>query len=566
MTEFMDKLISQILDFSERNPRTVKHVDTSKQLARLIEKFHKTTKTLQNSLQETIKKFVEENTIILETAHQPNFLPYSGLFKKTILLEHIARALEKKGRSVVCLFSIVDTDFADDEWFASNRIPHLSKKGYLKLGIKIAKKNRKRCMYAIHKPSQENWKNIVQNISTHYYECLKELKKELSKQNILDFEQIESSFQQKWYELLNIMEESYQKADKFADMNAIFLSKVINDLMACSTIFYKYSDGLNAFENSFSRLVACNSDYVKLYNHYADQNNIEKIQKEYAPFWFHCTTCDGKVPLKQKGIEFKGTCLSCKEAYVFDFESQEYPNLSEIIQRISPRAIPRHYITFNELGVSFYAGGQAGSLYTSIAEKIADTLHFRFPPIFTWFNKDYYTGILQFNSFLQIHRALKLDSYDQFLPKYSELKTKTSQEVKELQHQIELWEIEKNSLKQDLVESQNEESRSRIISELRAITTSERKLKIQIQQAEHNISLLDNAIQSFRIFPSIIDYLLSIDALSLSEQWLHFLDNIEPPMTKPQLLQTNFSNLLRSKFSWLNNIENNMEKIMSLKI
>jgi chromosome segregation ATPase len=216
--------------------------------------------------------------------------------------------------------------------------------------------------------------------------------------------------------------------------------------------------------------------------------------------------------------------------------------------------------------VSFYAGGQAGSLYTSIAEKIADTLHFRFPPIFTWFNKDYYTGILQFNSFLQIHGVLKLDSYDQFLPKYSELKAKTSQEVKELRQQIESREIEKNSLKQKLSESQNEERRSRIISELRAITTTERQLKIQIQQAEHNVSLLGNAIQSFKIFPSIIDYLLSMDTFSLSEQWLHFLDTVEPPITKPQLLKTNFSNFLRSKFSWLKNIENSIEKIVNQTI
>ena len=507
---------------------------------------------------------MQKKTIILETAHQPNFLPYSGIFKKAVLLEHIARDLEKYGHSAVCLFSIVDTDFSDDEWFASNRFPHLSKSGYLKVGIKIAKKDRKKCMYAIQKPSQDTWENITESFNAHYDNYLKELEREFSKQNISGFKQnIEIPFQEKRDDLLDLLEQSYQKAENFADMNAIFLSNVINDLMNCSTMFFKYSDGLNAFEEPFSRLLYHNIDYIKLYNRFATQFELEKIQEIYAPFWYHCNSCEGKVPLQQKGNKLEGTCLSCKEQYIFDFESKESPYLRGIIDRISPRAIPRHYITFDGIGVSFYAGGHAGTLYTSIAEKIAETLHFRFPPIFTWFNKDYYTGVLQFNYFLKIHGILKLDSYDQFQHKYSELETQTSQDVKELQNQIELCEIEKKFLKHSLIESQNEENRSRIISELRTITTTERRLKIHILQAENKISILDNAIESFRIFPSIIDFLLSMDALSLSKQWLHFLETTEPPITQPQLLKTNFSKFLHSKFSWLKNIENNIEIITS---
>ena len=469
--------------------------------------------------------------------------------------------MEKKGHSVVCLFSIVDTDFADDEWFASNRLPHLAKSGYLKVGIKIATKDRKKCMYAIQKPSQETWENIVGNIKAHYNICLQDLKREFSRQKKLDIEQIEILFHKKWDDLLDLLEESYQKADNFADMNSIFISKIINDLMKCSIIFFKYSNGLTAFEEPFSKLLSHNTDYVNLYNRFAEQFNLEKIQEVYAPFWYHCNSCEGKVPLQQRETKLEGTCLSCKNSYNFNFTSQEQPNLSEIIKRISPRAIPRHYITFDGLGVSFYAGGHAGALYTSIAEKIAKTLDFRFPPIFTWFNKDYYTGVLQFHYFLQMHRAIKLDSYDQFLPSYKELETQTSQDVKELKNQIELCEIEKNFLKHGLIELQNEESKSRIISELRTITMAERKLKIQIQQAGNKISILDNAIESFRIFPSIIDYLLSMDAHSLSKQWFNFLDLTESPINQPQLLKTDFSKFLRSKFFWLKNIENNIENL-----
>lgn len=563
MTEFMDKLVSQIINFSEKNPRTVKNINTCKELSRLIEKFHRKTKTLQNSHQELIKKFTEENTIVLETAHQPNFLPYSGIFKKTVLLEHITRVLEKKGLSVVSIFSIVDTDFADDEWFAHNRFPHLSKKGYLKVGIKIAKRNRKKCMYAIQKPSQEIWESIIGKIYTNYNECLKELKGNFSKQNILDFEQnLEISLQKKWDDLLNILEESYQKADNFADINAIFLSKVINDLMNCSTLFFKYSDGLNAFGHLFSRLLSCNTDYIQLYNRFAEQHPLEKLQEEYVPFWYHCTACEGKVPLQRKRNELEGRCLTCKEQYIFDFDNQDSPNLSGIIERISPRAIQRHYITFDGLGVSFYAGGHAGFLYTAIAEKIAKILQFRFPPLLTWFNKDYYTGILQFNIFFQIHKILRLDSYDQFLPRYDELKTQISQKVDELRQQIKKREAEKNSLKSRLVESQDEENRNSIISELRLINTIKRRLNIKIHQIENRLSTLDNAVSSFRIFPSILDYLSNMDALSLKEQWLRFLDVTEP-INKSIQLKTHLSDFLHSKFPWLTNIEQYIENIIN---
>jgi len=565
MTKLMENLLSKILAFSEQNQRTVTQINVCKELSTSIRKFHWKTKTLQNSLTNSLKKLTEKQTIVLETAHQPNFLPYSGIFKKVILLEHIARSLEKKGCSVVCLFSIVDTDFADDEWFASNRFPHLSTSGYLKVGIKIAKKDRKKCMYAIQKPSQETWENIVKHIQTHYETCLGELEREFSSQNISDFKQsIEIPFQKKWSDLVDLLEDAYQNAENFADMNAIILSKIINDLMNCSTVFFKYSDGLNAFEESFSRLLSCSTDYITLYNRFADQYNLDKILKDYAPFWYHCKSCEGKVPLQQRGNQLEEKCLSCKTSYSFDFKSQENPNLSGIAKRISPRAIPRHYITFDGLGVSFYAGGQAGSLYTSIAEKIAGIIDFRFPPIFTWFNKDHYTGVLQFNAYSQIHRVLKLNSYNQFLLKYGELNTQTIREVEELNHQIESWESEKNSLKNNLSELENKTIRNQIISNLREISNNEKKLKTKIQQTEHKITVLNNSVKSFRIFPSIIDYLVNMDALSIAEQWHLFLSNTEPPFAQPQFLKTVFSKFLRSKFSWCIDIENNVEHIASL--
>jgi len=562
LREPINNLISKIVNFSEKNPRTTRNVIVSKELAKHIKKFHQKTRTLQNTLQDSIMKLIEKKSIVLETAHQPNFFPYSGIFKKAIFLEHIAQKLEKKGHSVVCLFSIVDTDFADDIWFASNRFPHLSKNGYMKIGMKIAKKDRKKCMYAIQRPSQDTWEKITESLIVHYNTYLKDLDREFSKNNISGFKQnIEIPFQEKREDLLDLLEQSYQKADNFADMNSIFLCNVINDLMNCSTVFFKYSDGLNAFEESFSRLLSHNNDYIQLYNRFAAQFNLEKIQEKYAPFWYHCNSCEGKVSLQQRGKELKGTCQSCKKLFIIDIENKDSPNLSGIIKRISPRAIPRHYITFDGIGISFYSGGYAGAQYTSIAEKIAEILHFRFPPMFTWYNKDYYTGVLQFISFLQINRILKLDSYDQFLPKYGDLKTHTSQEVEELFYQIESLETEKTSLQHSLIHSQDKESKSRIISQLREITAQERKLKIQIQQVENKISIIDNAIESFRIFPSIIDYLLNMNALSLSEQWLYFLNTIEPSIAKPQLLKTNFSKFLRSKFLWLKNFENNIENL-----
>jgi len=360
------------------------------------------------------------------------------------------------------------------------------------------------------------------------------------------------------------LEEAYQNAENFADMNAIILSKVINDLMNCSTIFFKYSDGLNTFEESLSRLLSCNTDYIQLYNSFAEQYNLDKIQEDYAPFWYHCSSCEGKVPLQQRGIELEETCLSCGTLYNFDFIGQENPDLSNISKRISPRAIPRHYITFDGLGVSFYAGGHAGAHYTSIAENIARIIDFRFPPVFTWFNKDYYTGVQQFNAFIQIHRILKLDSYNQFLLKYSELNTQTIREVEDLRYQIESLESEKNSLKNDLIESRNETFRNQTMSDLREISNTEKKLKTKIQQTEHKITVLNNSVQSFRIFPSFIDYLLNTDALSISEQWHHFLSNTKSPFTQPQFLKTVFSRFLRTKFHWLTDVENNIEHITSL--
>ena len=63
-----------------------------RKLSDFVERFHKDCGTLSPSVQKRIKDLRNGNGLVLMAAHQPNFFPYSGVFRKATLIFLLARA------------------------------------------------------------------------------------------------------------------------------------------------------------------------------------------------------------------------------------------------------------------------------------------------------------------------------------------------------------------------------------------------------------------------------------------------------------------------------------------
>jgi len=72
-TEFLSMLTS-------RNDLKERHIENLEKLKKLAEKFHRDAGTYQE-IKHVLDREIAERTLVLKSGHQPNFLPYAGVWK-----------------------------------------------------------------------------------------------------------------------------------------------------------------------------------------------------------------------------------------------------------------------------------------------------------------------------------------------------------------------------------------------------------------------------------------------------------------------------------------------------
>ncbi len=75
------------------------------------------------------EKEIDSRSIVLESGHQPNYLPYPGTYKKAFLLDF----LRKKTDNSIALFGFADYNLCTAPILYSNKIPALTKDGCVKV-------------------------------------------------------------------------------------------------------------------------------------------------------------------------------------------------------------------------------------------------------------------------------------------------------------------------------------------------------------------------------------------------------------------------------------------------
>src|SRR5271157_1316736 len=83
------------------NSRQVENLEKIREISR---KFHR-----EASISESPCDFeLDTNAIVLESGHQPNFIPHLGVLKKVFMLNFFNDKLRKSGRKPICLFGFSD--------------------------------------------------------------------------------------------------------------------------------------------------------------------------------------------------------------------------------------------------------------------------------------------------------------------------------------------------------------------------------------------------------------------------------------------------------------------------
>ena len=373
-------------------------------LAKHIAAFHSQAGTDFPAVDQNRMNMQDPAAQILVSIHQPNLFAYGGVFKKVVLLQTIKSILEK-GNDVsntntrfINLFLIVDHDFMDDVWIRVAQLPSVRHSdGILELRMPITASNRWKLVRNMEVPPL----TIVDHWSKQVVSWMKNgsLSLGLGKnERRALFENLE----QFW----NEVDESYNRAKSYADLNSFIMSRVVNKIWGYDTLFVRLSDisevfegGINFLLNNFRKYSGILSESDTMFLRSGINTGVSQSTYLNAPVWLHCK-CGSKASVKLNEIEggifnLSGACMSCKRPLTVRLDgSHKIPR--NILNELSPRAIPILLLLSRELGICCYASGTGGSMgYTMVGRLVFKELSVRMPVTVIWASEDVYSGLGQ---------------------------------------------------------------------------------------------------------------------------------------------------------------------------
>ncbi len=286
-----------------------------------------------------------------------------------------------------------------------NKIPAVNKHGNRKVGVKIPETEKWKCFNTISKPSQDIWKQELDDIKNYYLQYLP--KKDADAQPFLD--NIDS--------LTDILAVCYTRAANMADLNAFVFARICQDLFEMPVHFFRYSDVQHnqLFGTEWKKILDSLPEYTRLYNHTIREKelNLAPVPSGFFPFWYHCN-CGVKVALSQDTTNcYKGTCPSCRTEFSFTLNGDDDP-MADCMKDMGMSAVARNVIVSEGLGTRLFVSGSGGGLrYGKVATEISRILGMNIPLTLSWQSRDYYTGI--------IHRVAVNDTLRFFNLTYEDL-------------------------------------------------------------------------------------------------------------------------------------------------
>ncbi len=317
---------------------------------------------------------INEEIIVLESGHQPNFLPHAGLLKKLFLLNLLRKRFYDQGMKAITLFGFADYNLCTSRLLTQNKLPALTKLGYEKVGFKITGNDIWKRFDCIEKPGERDWKNEMAKIASHY--------KKYS---------IPPAMELNLTELMEILKESYGHAKNFPDLNAFFIAKMCNKLLDLDIIFFRYSDlqRKGVFLDEWKSIIFKLKEYNSIYNKTITALGLDvpTCTAGSLPFWYHCK-CGAKAALLLKEKQGTGKCRLCSKEHAIRMDK-----LEESFGDMSPNAAARNIIFSEGIGTHIFISGSGGGLvYGKISDEIARDLGFNIPITVTWKSRDFYMG------------------------------------------------------------------------------------------------------------------------------------------------------------------------------
>jgi hypothetical protein len=217
-----------------------------------------------------------------------------------------------------------------------------------------------------------------------------------------------------------------------------------------------------------------------------------------------------------------GKCAGCGRDYEFDFDSGSEACLSKILSSISARSLPLPLILFKGLRPCCYIGGAGGREYLRQANHVARKLEIDFPAVAIWRPRDQYRGLGQLDALI-VFRKLS-GSFD--LARYVETESRLKNSISAVQESISRLDEEKESAKRGMYAFSETVDQKKKIEAIKVISIQQMRARAEANFSGlvRNLGLLENVKKVMDVYPSMIDYAVSIGLENVGDQWVEFLE------------------------------------------
>lgn len=522
ITKFAQSIPSKFdeaIEILDKNPlpETGEFIRLNRELLKkVITRFHTKAGTLNEMLKNQIDSLADERLKIFVGIHQPNLFAFSGVFKKIVLLESLANHSKKKNFCIVPLFLIVDHDFMDDKWMHIAKLPSIrNSTGVLDLRLPINDSKR----WKISSRTDPPTRSLINYWENQIYNWIKN-NKDLSKPEVKG---LYDRFQKFW----NIVEESFLLSDSYSEFNSIIMSKIANNIWNYKTLFVNLSDLSKVFQRGYNFLLSENEIYLNsleksetYFREHGIFTGVSPNLNKHSPLWLHCdcgSKASSKISRKDNGeIVLIGKCISCKKSVSLSIGKNYKVSIPEnMLDMVSPRAIPILLLLSRELAISGYISGTGGSIgYTVVGKRVFDALQITLPTMVLWPGNDVYKGFAQ----SEASRYLEENGISNISEFFIDINHKND----ELKKQIEPLILRRKEI------YENKDQLKSLLDNLFYYKQEQRKIKGVIK----NVQKSKNAL---KLKSCIIDYAVNFGIERIEQEWSHKLvDNND--FTKPVLL------------------------------
>ncbi len=328
---------------------------------------------------------------VVESGQQPMPLGGTSLIFNKIACSKTISELGNEGYAP--LFFVADYDGVHHE-LLNMRTPNPSETGLL-LSYPAPSQYLNSPIRNLPKPSEKWMKESLDKITSGYKGLMKGVDRGTQEKILMNINHVNTIVQNAYHSTINVSDWSTKIQASLinieADLGVPFLVFSEPSIRRC---FQKGFELLTAEPNR-SRFIRASNEVVDQIEEEGFRPQIGYRGRDYVPFFFECMNkgCNrNRVELKyireKTQAEIRGKCTRCEEEYSFPINPTK-PDLSDVIDWISPRVDSRQIIVDSVLPVLAHIGGPGETSY--YAEVIPSAEHLGIPfPIFLRYTRTFY--------------------------------------------------------------------------------------------------------------------------------------------------------------------------------